>query len=193
MNGFDDFVARRDGLPDSIAGPKLEVLHQREHEGVRHRHREDLLLHSHSDAVARERDVFGDQDNRGGIRGGFGQIDVREPELIGQRLGNRVRIMVEERLQLRDYRSDDQSPVTVSVGVLVAETVNQGVQADLLLEEAEEAVPARRRLVAIASSMSTRSSDARRPRRAKDRRSINRSIIGLSWPGVWSMGAGVER
>ena len=63
-----------------------------------------------------------------------------------QRLGNRVRIMVEERLQLRDYRSDDRFPVTVSVGVLVAETVDRGVRADLLLAEAAEAVTRAKKL-----------------------------------------------
>ena len=57
-----------------------------------------------------------------------------------QRLANRVRIMVGERLQLRDYRSDEQFPVTVSVGVLVAESVDRSVRADQLLLEAEEAV-----------------------------------------------------
>ena len=48
--------------------------------------------------------------------------------------------MVEERLQLHDHRSDERFPVTVSVGVLVAESVDRGVQADQLLTEAEEAV-----------------------------------------------------
>ena len=48
--------------------------------------------------------------------------------------------MVGERLQLRDYRSDEQFPVTVSVGVLVAESVDRSVRADQLLLEAEEAV-----------------------------------------------------
>jgi diguanylate cyclase (GGDEF)-like protein len=57
-----------------------------------------------------------------------------------QRLANRMRITIQERLQLHDYRSDDQFPVTVSVGVLVAETVDQSVQADQLLVEAKEAV-----------------------------------------------------
>ena len=57
-----------------------------------------------------------------------------------QRLADRVRIMVQERLQLSDYRSEERFPVTVSVGVLVAETVDQSVQADQLLVEAEEAV-----------------------------------------------------
>jgi diguanylate cyclase (GGDEF)-like protein len=57
-----------------------------------------------------------------------------------QQLANRVRIVVEERLHLRDYRSDDQFPVTVSIGVLAAETVDQSAQAHDLLAQAEEAV-----------------------------------------------------
>jgi len=57
-----------------------------------------------------------------------------------QRLADRVRIMVQERLQLSDYRSEERFPVTVSVGVLVAETVDRSVQADQLLVEAEETV-----------------------------------------------------
>ena len=88
MNGLDDFVTRRDGLPYPVAGPKLEILHQREHQRVGHHHSEDVLLDGHGDAVARQRDVFGDQGNCGGVWGRFGQIDVRKPELIGQRLGN---------------------------------------------------------------------------------------------------------
>ena len=76
-------------------------------------------------------------------RSSGGTFAVLLPEIQradAQRLANRVRIMVEERLQLRDYRSDDQFPVTVSVGVLVAETVDQSVQADQLLMETEKAV-----------------------------------------------------
>ncbi len=57
-----------------------------------------------------------------------------------QQLANRVRIVIEERLHLSDYRSDDRLPVTVSIGVLVAETVDRDVQADDLLAQAEDAV-----------------------------------------------------
>ncbi len=56
-----------------------------------------------------------------------------------QQLANRVRIVVEERLHLRDYRSDDQFPVTISRGVLVAEAVDRRAQADDLLAQAEAA------------------------------------------------------
>lgn len=57
-----------------------------------------------------------------------------------QQLGNRVRIVVEERLHLSDYRSDDQFPVTVSIGILVAEAPERDIQAPELLLQAEEAV-----------------------------------------------------
>jgi len=57
-----------------------------------------------------------------------------------QQLAHRVRIVVEERLRLRDYRSDDQFPITVSIGVLFAETPERDLQAPELLAKAEEAV-----------------------------------------------------
>jgi diguanylate cyclase (GGDEF)-like protein len=57
-----------------------------------------------------------------------------------ERLAERVRSMIQERLQLRDYRSDQQVPVTVSVGVLIAEAVDKSVRPEQLLTEAEEAV-----------------------------------------------------
>ena len=72
--------------------------------------------------------------------GAFAVLLPETQRADAQRLANRVRITIQERLQLHDYRSDDQFPVTVSVGVLVAETVDQSVQADQLLVEAEEAV-----------------------------------------------------
>ncbi len=65
------------------------------------------------------------------------------PEIQGvdaERLADRVRIMVQERLQLHDYRSDQQFPVTVTAGVLVAETVDRSVRAEQLLTDAKEAV-----------------------------------------------------
>jgi len=76
-------------------------------------------------------------------RSSGGAFEVLLPEIQradAQRLANRMRITIQERLQLHDYRSDDQFSVTVSVGVLVAETVDQSVQADQLLVEAKEAV-----------------------------------------------------
>jgi GGDEF domain-containing protein len=48
--------------------------------------------------------------------------------------------MVKERLQLHDYRSDQLFPVTVSVGVVIAESVDRSVRAEHVLTEAKEAV-----------------------------------------------------
>ena len=44
------------------------------------------------------------------------------------------------RLQLHGYRSDYQFPVTVSVGVLAAESVEKSVYADQVMMEAEATV-----------------------------------------------------
>ena len=57
-----------------------------------------------------------------------------------ERLAERIRTTVEERLQLHDYRSEEQFPVTVSAGVLIKESVDQTVRAEQLLIEAEQAV-----------------------------------------------------
>jgi len=65
------------------------------------------------------------------------------PETQGtnaERLAERMRITVQERLQLHDHRLDEQVPVTISVGVLVAESVDQSIKAERLLADAEVAV-----------------------------------------------------
>ena len=72
--------------------------------------------------------------------GAFAVLLPETQRVDAERLADRVRIMVGERLQLHDYRSDQQFPVTVSVGVLIAESVDQSVRAEQLLTEAEEAV-----------------------------------------------------
>ena len=55
-------------------------------------------------------------------------------------LGDRVRKMIEERLELRDHRSDAHVPVTVSVGVLVVNSADKSFRADQLLAKVKEAV-----------------------------------------------------
>ena len=55
-------------------------------------------------------------------------------------LAERVRETVQERMSLRDYRTDEQVLVTVSVAVVIAEAVDSSVRADRLLQEAEQAV-----------------------------------------------------
>ena len=57
-----------------------------------------------------------------------------------EQLADRIRATVETRLELHDYRSDEQVPVTVSVGVLIAEAVDQSVRAEQLLDDVKEAV-----------------------------------------------------
>ena len=55
-------------------------------------------------------------------------------------LAERVRSTVEARIALHDYRSEEQVAVTVSVGVMFAESVGPKVRAEQLLDEAREAV-----------------------------------------------------
>jgi diguanylate cyclase (GGDEF)-like protein len=55
-------------------------------------------------------------------------------------LADRVRNVVRERLQLHDHRSNTQIPVTVSAGVLIAESVDKSVTAEQMMAEAKEAV-----------------------------------------------------
>jgi diguanylate cyclase (GGDEF)-like protein len=55
-------------------------------------------------------------------------------------LADRVRKMIEERLELRDHRSDAQVPVTVSVGVLVVDSADKTFKAEQLLARVKEAV-----------------------------------------------------
>jgi diguanylate cyclase (GGDEF)-like protein len=54
-------------------------------------------------------------------------------------LAERVRVTVEDRMALRDYRTDTRVPVTLSVGLLIAEAVDASVEPELLLREAEQA------------------------------------------------------
>lgn len=62
-----------------------------------------------------------------------------QPEYARQ-LAERVRLTVEERLALRDYRTEDRVSVTVSVAVVVAETIDAAVKVADLMRLAEQAV-----------------------------------------------------
>jgi diguanylate cyclase (GGDEF)-like protein len=55
-------------------------------------------------------------------------------------LADRVRLTVQERLTLPDYKSDTPVSVTVSLAVVIALAVDAGVRADQVLREAEQAV-----------------------------------------------------
>ena len=70
----------------------------------------------------------------------FGVILPEIQRVDAVRLADRVRNMVRERLQLHDHRSNTQFPVTVSAGVLIAESVDKSVRADQMMVEAKEAV-----------------------------------------------------
>jgi diguanylate cyclase (GGDEF)-like protein len=64
------------------------------------------------------------------------------PETVranAESLADRLRVTIEERLALRDYRTDKQVHVTVSVAVLIADGQNSN-HADQVLRQAEEAV-----------------------------------------------------
>jgi diguanylate cyclase (GGDEF)-like protein len=62
------------------------------------------------------------------------------PPEYAELLAERVRVMVEERLALRDYRNDQRVPVTVSVAVVIAEVINSDITAEQMLLHAEQAV-----------------------------------------------------
>jgi diguanylate cyclase (GGDEF)-like protein/excisionase family DNA binding protein len=54
-------------------------------------------------------------------------------------LAERVRLMVEERLALWDYRTDQRVPVTVSVAAVIAEVVSSDLTGEQMLQHAEKA------------------------------------------------------
>ena len=62
------------------------------------------------------------------------------PPEYAELLAERVRLMVEERLALRDYRTEQRVPVTVSVAVVIAGTVAAGMNAERMLRAAGQAV-----------------------------------------------------
>ncbi len=75
-------------------------------------------------------------------RVGDDTIGVLLPAIQGynaERLAERMRVTVQERLQVHDPRSDQEFPVTISVGVLVAESVARTEKAERLIAAAQEA------------------------------------------------------
>jgi diguanylate cyclase (GGDEF)-like protein len=57
-----------------------------------------------------------------------------------QLLAERVRVMVEERLALRDYRDEQRVPVTVSVAVVIAEVIDGNITVEGMIAQGEQAV-----------------------------------------------------
>ncbi|MBI4886637.1 MAG: GGDEF domain-containing protein [Acidobacteria bacterium] len=65
------------------------------------------------------------------------------PETQGvdaERLADRMRVTVQERLQLHDHRSEEDFRVTLSVGVVIAAAVDRKVRAEQLLTLAYDAI-----------------------------------------------------
>ncbi len=74
---------------------------------------------------------------------GEDMFGVLMPDIQGfnaERLAERIRVTVQERMRLRDHRSDEAYAVTVSVGVLVVPSAERAMKADVLLEQAVAAV-----------------------------------------------------
>jgi hypothetical protein len=86
LNGVVDVAAGRDHLLDAIAGLELQVLDEAEEQRIGHRHRQQVFFKGRGDTDALEGDFFGNQDDRGRVGRVFGQVDVRKPQLEGQRL-----------------------------------------------------------------------------------------------------------
>src|SRR5205085_6557019 len=86
MNRVGDVAAGRNDLFDSIAGLKLEILHQTEQQRIGHRDGEQVLLEPDRDAIALERDLFRDENDGRWIGWVLGEVYVRKSELKRQRL-----------------------------------------------------------------------------------------------------------
>lgn len=90
VDRVDDFLARGDDLFDAVARLELDVLDQREQQQVRHGHGQYVLSDGNGDAVALQRHLFRDQRDGCPVGRMIGKVDVREPELIRERLRNRA-------------------------------------------------------------------------------------------------------
>lgn len=87
------------------------------------------------------RNYFRDTDWVGRL--GEDVFGVLMPDIQGfnaERLAERIRVTVQERMQLHDHRSDEAYAVTVSVGVLVVPSAERAMKADDLLGQAMAAV-----------------------------------------------------
>jgi diguanylate cyclase (GGDEF)-like protein len=70
----------------------------------------------------------------------FGVLLPETQREHAEQLAEQMRATVQERMSLRDYRSDEQVLVTVSVAVVIADAVDASVRADHVMKEAEQAV-----------------------------------------------------
>jgi GGDEF domain-containing protein len=72
-----------------------------------------------------------------------GTFAVLLPEINradAERLADRVRLVVAERLELHDYRSDQCFPVTLSVAVIVVESIERTTRGEQLMTMANEVI-----------------------------------------------------
>jgi diguanylate cyclase (GGDEF)-like protein len=72
-----------------------------------------------------------------------GTFAVLLPEINradAERLADRVRLVVAERLELHDYRSDQRFPVTLSVAVIVVESIERTTRGEQLMTMANEVI-----------------------------------------------------
>lgn len=87
------------------------------------------------------RKYFREQDWVGRYSGdGFGVLLPETQREHAVLLAERVRTTVEGRIALHDYRSEEEVAVTVSVGVVFAESLDRTVRAEQLFDEARQAV-----------------------------------------------------
>jgi diguanylate cyclase (GGDEF)-like protein len=87
------------------------------------------------------RNYFREQDWVGRFSGdAFAVLLPETHHEPAEQLAERVRTTVEGRMALHDYRSQEELPVTVSVGVVFAESVDRSIRAEQMFEEAQQAV-----------------------------------------------------
>ena len=83
------------------------------------------------------RNYFREQDWVARFAGGAMAVLLPETQREhAELLAERVRTTVEGRIALRDYRSEQEVPVTISVALVLAESVDPSVRAEQLFEEA---------------------------------------------------------
>jgi hypothetical protein len=87
-DGFEDVAARGHDLLDAVTGLELEVLHEAEQQRVGHRHGEQVLLEANGNAGTLERDLLGDERDDGGVGRILREVEIREAQLVGERLGD---------------------------------------------------------------------------------------------------------
>jgi diguanylate cyclase (GGDEF)-like protein len=87
------------------------------------------------------RTYFREQDWSGRFSGDvFGVLLPETPREHAVHLAERLRTTVEERMALHDYRSEKSVAVTVTIGVVFAESVDRTIRAEQLFDEAQQAV-----------------------------------------------------